>query len=173
VHGSGFNQEGACNKTVRFATFEIKPIHETEDNLITVLSPQVKVADEVVVAVALNGQQFNKDIVLHKRDYENTFSYTNYYYGEMNFPEEVRSGEVIEFDPPIEDLGVDADGKRKKIKLRIVDPDTLEPLAEPYEIDPDDLTPDGKLKFQLPNRPPLSKGLVQITYDDDDWHDYP
>lgn len=77
VVGSGFNQEGACNKTVRFATWEVKPINETEDTTIWVKSPAVNIPDAVVVAVALNGQQFTKDIVLHVKDDENTFEYYN------------------------------------------------------------------------------------------------
>lgn len=36
IFGSGFNQEGACNKTLRFATFEVKPINSTLDNTIWV-----------------------------------------------------------------------------------------------------------------------------------------
>lgn len=71
----GFNQEGACNKTVRFATIEVKPINETNDTMIWVKSPKVQVPDAVVVAVALNGQQFTKDVVLHVKDKENTFEY--------------------------------------------------------------------------------------------------
>lgn len=55
VIGSGFNQEGACNKTVRFAVFETKPINETKDTTIWVKTPRVSVPDAVVVGVALNG----------------------------------------------------------------------------------------------------------------------
>lgn len=55
IKGRGFNQEGACNKTVRFATFETKPINETTDTEIYVNSPKVSVPDATVVAVALNG----------------------------------------------------------------------------------------------------------------------
>jgi hypothetical protein len=55
VVGSGFNQEGACNKTVRFSVFEVKPINETTDTTIWVKSPKVQIPDAVVVAVALNG----------------------------------------------------------------------------------------------------------------------
>jgi IPT/TIG domain len=55
VVGSGFNQEGACNKTVRFSVFETKPVIETNDTSAIVLSPAVSVPDAVVVAVALNG----------------------------------------------------------------------------------------------------------------------
>jgi len=37
----GFNQEGACNKTVRFATWEVKPMNDTLDTTIWVKSPKV------------------------------------------------------------------------------------------------------------------------------------
>ena len=59
VDGKGFNQEGACNKTVRFATMETKPINETEDTKLFITAPgapMVKHPDQVVVSVALNGQ---------------------------------------------------------------------------------------------------------------------
>lgn len=45
IKGKGFNQTGACNKTVRFATFETKPINQTLDNSIWVSSPAVKIPD--------------------------------------------------------------------------------------------------------------------------------
>lgn len=75
IIGSGYNQEGACNKTSRFATWEVKPINATNDTCIWVKSAAVKIPDAVVVGVALNGQQFAKDVVLHQRDPENTFEY--------------------------------------------------------------------------------------------------
>ena len=75
VLGSGFNQEGACNKTLRFATFEVKPMNETNDTCIWVKSPAVKIPDAVVVSVALNGQQFSRDFILHVKDDENTYEY--------------------------------------------------------------------------------------------------
>lgn len=55
ILGSGFNQEGACNRTIRFATYEVKPINETLDTAVWVKSPAVKIPDAVVVSVALNG----------------------------------------------------------------------------------------------------------------------
>ncbi len=55
INGTGFNAEGACNKTVRFATFETKPINETTDTIMFVHAPQVHIPDQVVVGVALNG----------------------------------------------------------------------------------------------------------------------
>ena len=56
ISGKGFNQTGACNKTFRFATFEGKPLNQTLDNAMWVSSPAVKIPDQVVVSVALNGQ---------------------------------------------------------------------------------------------------------------------
>lgn len=52
----GFNQEGACNKTARFATWEVKPFNETNDTAFFVHSPAVSIPDTVVVAVGLNAQ---------------------------------------------------------------------------------------------------------------------
>jgi len=60
VDGKGFNQEGACNKWVRFGTMETRPFNETEDTFLFVQAPGgdplVNFPDQVVVSVALNGQ---------------------------------------------------------------------------------------------------------------------
>lgn len=77
VIGSGFNQEGVCNRTLRFSVFETKPLGSVNDTHALVVSPKAEVPDAVVVGLALNGQQFTKDIVIHKRDPENTFEYYN------------------------------------------------------------------------------------------------
>ena len=55
ISTGGYNQEGACNKTARFATWEVKPINDTNDTTFFVLSPAVRIPDTVVVGVALNG----------------------------------------------------------------------------------------------------------------------
>jgi hypothetical protein len=55
IVGSGFNHQGSCNKTARFSVFETKPIQETNDTAIHVLSPPAQKPDAVVVGVALNG----------------------------------------------------------------------------------------------------------------------
>lgn len=55
VVGSGFNQEGACNKTLRFSVFETQPIVEVNDTFAYVHSPPANAPDSVVVAIALNG----------------------------------------------------------------------------------------------------------------------
>lgn len=75
VIGSGYNQQGACNKTLRFSVFETKPIVEVNDSLAIVTSPPATNPDAVVVSIALNGQQFIKDLTLHFKDPENTFEY--------------------------------------------------------------------------------------------------
>jgi hypothetical protein len=56
IIGGHFNQEGACNKTMRFSTYEMKSFNETNDTIAYVISPPVPIPDAVVVAVALNGQ---------------------------------------------------------------------------------------------------------------------
>ncbi len=45
-------------------------MHEFE-----LVTPKVDVADDTVVSIALNGQQFIKDKTLYERDIENTFTY--------------------------------------------------------------------------------------------------
>ena len=55
ILGKGFNQEGACNKTLRFSVFEVKPIQNTYDTSAIVLSPPANNPDAVVVGVTLNG----------------------------------------------------------------------------------------------------------------------
>ena len=76
ITGGVFNQEGACNVTVRFATYQVKPeLDNIGSDLIKVKSPQANLTGSVVVQVALNGQQFEKDITINYRDKENTFYY--------------------------------------------------------------------------------------------------
>jgi hypothetical protein len=60
---------------LRFSVFETKPVAQTNDTLAVVTSPKAYVPDAVVVSVALNGQQFIRDITIHKKDPENTFEY--------------------------------------------------------------------------------------------------
>jgi len=75
--GSDFTQQGACNTTIRIATYHIKPdIREKE--YMVFKTPAVNFTGATVVQVALNGRQFDKDIQVHNRDEENTF----YYYKE-------------------------------------------------------------------------------------------
>lgn len=126
----GFNQEGACNKTVRFATWEVKPMNATNDTIIWVKSPAVMIPDATVVAVALNGQQFTRDVVLHVKDDENTFEY---YSPPLITQFNPKSGPNIGGTQmtlyglgltPIKDLNGNPDKKRNKMWIRFVDPDT-------------------------------------------------
>ena len=55
ILGSGFAQEGVCNVTVRYGTFQQKLVNYTDTELV-VFSPQAEVPDSVVVSVSLNGQ---------------------------------------------------------------------------------------------------------------------
>jgi hypothetical protein len=74
ITGFDFNQKGACNVTVRFSTYHIKPTI-IDNNYLEVTSPAVNFTGAVVVQVALNGRQFEKDITVNFRDKENTFTY--------------------------------------------------------------------------------------------------
>ena len=55
VVGTGFNQEGACNKIGRFAVFETD-FSVTNNTLAAMISPPVQTSDSVVVSVGLNGE---------------------------------------------------------------------------------------------------------------------
>jgi hypothetical protein len=74
ITGGDFNQTGVCNVTVRFATYQVKPDY-FDSNVISVRSPKASYPGAVVVQVALNGRQFDKDIIINFRDEENTFYY--------------------------------------------------------------------------------------------------
>ena len=62
----------------------MRPLNYTEDTIF-VRTPNVTHPDDVVVSHGINGQQYNPDITLNKKDPENTFTYygrpiiTNYY----------------------------------------------------------------------------------------------
>ena len=76
ITGGVFNQEGACNVTVRFTTYHVKPeLEDIKSDTIKVKSPKANYTGSVVVQVALNGQQFEDDITVNYRDKENTFYY--------------------------------------------------------------------------------------------------
>ncbi len=74
ISGYDFKQPGACNVTVRFSTYHVKP-DIIENDYIIVKSPQASLTGSVVVQVALNGRQFEKDITINYRDIQNTFYY--------------------------------------------------------------------------------------------------
>lgn len=74
IVGSGFAQEGVCNITVRYGPITQKP-SKVSNIEVEVSSPEAEVPGSVVVSVSLNGQQFVRDVTLHFRDEENTFSY--------------------------------------------------------------------------------------------------
>ena len=138
ISGAGFNQEGACNKTVRFATMELKSDNETSDDAIYVTAPGaplVRQAGQVVVAIALNGQQFTHDKILHIRDDENTYEYyENPIISNMG---PIRGANVggtkvrvngIGFTPLLDKEG-NTDRVKNKMWVRFVDPDTLQEIA--------------------------------------------
>ena len=146
VTGLGFDQYGVCNKTARYSVFEKKPINETKnDTIIFTESPPANVPDAVVYSVALNGQQFSKDKILHWRDFENTF----YYYEDPT---------VVGYTPkrgpstgktPIKIKGFGLTPTKdennlpakdiNRLWVRFIDPDTREELAPSTEVLPENL----------------------------------
>jgi hypothetical protein len=84
IQGKGFRQEGVCNMTVRFSTYQVIPLNYTSTDIF-VKTPQVEAPDDVVVAVGMNGQQWTRDITINYKDEENTFTYYQqpyvYWYG--------------------------------------------------------------------------------------------
>jgi hypothetical protein len=74
LQGGDFTQRGACNTTIRFSTYHVKP-QSVSQNTLEVLSPRTNLTGAVVVSVALNGRDFEKDITVNLRNPENTFYY--------------------------------------------------------------------------------------------------
>eukprot|EP01022_Parablepharisma_sp_SALTPOND_P004399 TRINITY_DN120219_c4_g1_i1.p1 TRINITY_DN120219_c4_g1~~TRINITY_DN120219_c4_g1_i1.p1 ORF type:complete len:1747 (-),score=99.47 TRINITY_DN120219_c4_g1_i1:2673-7913(-) len=74
ISGKGFKPACACNVTVRFGTFQVRPINYTEST-IYVRTPNVSLPDDVVVSYGINGQQYVPDPKLNYKDVENTFTY--------------------------------------------------------------------------------------------------
>ena len=74
LSGYDFNQTAACNVTARFSTYQVKPEELTSEYII-IKSPAVNFTGATTVQVALNGQQFDRDITYRFRDSENTFYY--------------------------------------------------------------------------------------------------
>ena len=178
VVGAHYNQEGACNKTLRFATWEMKPYNETNDTFAFVLSPKVQIPDAVVVAVALNGQQFSKDFILHVKDQENTFEYYQDPLISNIYPTSGPSigGTQVSMHglgfTPRKDLDGNADKKRNRMWYRFADPDTGAILTESKEIEKDDLT-DGLAKFITPAMNANTHVLLQISLNNQDWQNAP
>lgn len=178
VIGGHYNQEGACNKTIRFATFEMKSYNETNDTVLYVKSPAVPIPDAVVVAVALNGQQFTKDVILHVKDPENTFEYYTDPLISSIYPTSGPSigGTKVNIHglgfTPRKDLDGNPDKKRNRMWYRLVDPETGNILHDSKEIDKDDLQ-DSMASYISPPMAPNSKVLLQISLNDQDWQSVP
>jgi hypothetical protein len=75
--GSGFKQEAACNVTVRYGalTQNITNVTNFTDTNISIISPPSNFPARVLVSIALNGQQYLNDKVIHLTDKGNQFTY--------------------------------------------------------------------------------------------------
>jgi len=139
IDGKGFNQEGACNKVIRLGTMEVKPFNETEDGAIYIRvpggDPLVLFPDQVVVSVALNGQQFAKDRIIHVRDEQNTYEYYEDPIISSFGPKKGSSlgGTPIKINgigfTPLKNKDGEVDPIRNKVWVRFVDPETQELIA--------------------------------------------
>jgi IPT/TIG domain len=100
------------------------------------------------VGVALNGQQFSKDFILHVKDDENTYEYYNDPIITSFTPHSGPNigGTQVTINglgfTPIKDTNGNPDKKKNKMWVRFVDPETGEPLAKEYQVKPEDLSDD-------------------------------
>jgi len=69
-----FSQSWACNITARFWSYQVHPTY-VEENMMTLISPAANFTWSVTIQVALNWREFDRDILVWKRDPENTFYY--------------------------------------------------------------------------------------------------
>jgi len=163
ITGYGFSQPSICNLTVRFGNIYATPFKNT-DYEIKVKSPSVNVADSVVVAVGLNGQQFTKDKTLHFRDPENTFHY-------------YENPSIYDFSP---DKGLSNGGTNIKIRgrgfqptkyengtyiktpvyVRMLDSSSRQPLAATTEAD---FVENEIIEWKAPPAPAGTKGVISLS----------
>lgn len=101
------------------------------------IAPSVNITGDTVVAVALNGQQFSKDFILHVKDEENNYMYYDEPYISNFKPKTGPSigGTRVKingfgFTPKRDKNGL-KDKKKNKVWVRFVDPDSGEELAKP------------------------------------------
>lgn len=105
-----------------------------------VASPKVSIPDATVFAIALNGQQFSRDITLHIKDLQNTFEYYEEPFVSQFGPKSGPSigGTRIKLDgygfTPKKDKDGNVDKLRNKVYIRFVDPETGEELAPPTQV---------------------------------------
>ena len=73
---------------------------------------------------------------------------------------------------PKRDQNGDIDMKRNQMWIRFVDPDTKEELAPRYQVKTEDLSDDTAVWY-TPALPAETKALMQISLNDEDWHNVP
>ena len=139
-----------------------------------VVSPPVPAPDAVVVGVALNGQQFTRDLVLHVKDDENTFEYyvepfVTYYTPKSGPSNGGTNMKVSGFGfTPRKDKDGNVDKVKNKLWVRFVDPTTMQELAPPVQIAHDELF-DDEFQWKTPALPMGTKALMQLSLNNQDW----
>lgn len=149
--------------TVRFGNIYTKPVKYKDDE-IRVKSPSVNVPDAVVVAVALNGQQFTKDKTLRFKDNENTF----YFYDNPI---------IYDFSP---EKGMSNGGTMVKIRgrgflpkkyengtfvhspvyVRMLEAGSRKPLGPTVEAD---FVENEEVQWKVPPAPAGTKGILSLS----------
>ena len=74
VNVTGLQQEGVCDVRVRFSTHELDAT-EVNDSILQVTAPTMPLPGNVVVQVALNGQQFSSERIVHQKDPSASYEY--------------------------------------------------------------------------------------------------
>ena len=142
------------------------------------MSPPAYTPDSVVVGVALNGQQFTRDITIHLRDPENTFEY--YHVPLITAFEPVSGPNIggtqitihgIGFTPRKDDKGL-TDMTKNRMWVRFVDPDSKQVLAPPTEVKTEELS-DDEAVWYTPALPANTFALMQLSLNNADWQDVP
>lgn len=77
MQGEGFRHPNVCALTVRYGALNVAP-NPANDTWMTSSSPKVSLPGAVTLTLSGNGQNFNADKILHRRDEENTFWYYQY-----------------------------------------------------------------------------------------------
>lgn len=163
ISGYGFNQMATCNLTVRFGNIYTRP-YKHDHYEIRVKSPPVSVADAVVVAVGLNGQQFTKDKTLNFRDPENTFHYyENPFIYDFNPDRGLSNGgtEVTirgrGFQPTKYENGTFI---KTPVYVRMLDASSRRPLGPTTEAE---FVENEIVQWKAPPAPPGTKGIISMS----------
>jgi len=166
---TGLSASCLCDIRVRFDTYEVKPTILKETGQLSVIAPAASLPGGTVVQVTYNGQQYQKERVVHVKDPKATY----YYYDQP----------LVTFHEPM--LGPSIGGTRMKLDghglaplaavhnrlfARFIDPVTKAELAPATEIKKEELT-NSEALWYTPKLASGTKALLQISPNRKDWVD--